>query len=304
MSPFLTVVKMIDSHCNLLSLCAMLQQEDRYYTISDFFRDLPIHDHNGQLSVDPNARRQIAQWIVKIMEACNYKKEFADITMSILDRFVDTTDGHHVLVDRGLYQLAALSALYVSVKIHCPQALSPDLVAQLSQGSFSRSDIESMERRILFALQWTVNPPTVMSFVRSYLDVIPVDRLDDETRKLILDLASLQADMAVLDSRFIPVKASRVALGSLMNAVESIFVDNAKFCKSIVELVAFSTDIDPYDLQDIRCNLYEAITDETSMESSAAQRNAFQRPVNKTMRRASFIESPRSVIEHDEPMEH
>lgn len=295
---------MIDRNSNLLTLSAMLKQEDRYYTISDFFGDLPVQTHNGQPPVNADARRQIAQWIVKIMETCNYQKEYAAITMSVLDRFVDTSDGHNALMDRGLYQLAALSALYVSVKVHCPQALSPDLVAQLSQGTFSRTDVETMERRILSALQWTVNPPTVMSFVRSYLDVIPFDYLDEKTRKIILDLVCLQAEMAVLDSRFISVKASRVALGSLLNAVESIFVDEVEFCDDITELLALSTDFKPSELQDIRCHLYEAITDETIMEAPTAQRGAFHRPINKTMRRESFIESPRSVFAHDEHMEH
>lgn len=292
---------MIDTESTLLTLRAMLQQEGTNYTISDFFRDLPIETPHGA-PVDATARQQIATWVINIMEACNYKKEYAAITMSLLDRFVDTADGHQVLLKRSDYQLAALAALYTSVKIHCPQALSPELVAKLSQGSFTRADVERMELRMLTALQWRVNPPTVMDFVRSYLHVIASDGLDEKSSQVILDLASLQAEMSVLDARFLTVKSSQIAFGSLLNAVESIFVDCIDFCEGLTEIVALSAKLNPDDLQDIRGLLYEAIMNETSIELPIAQRAAFRTPINKKTRRESFNESPRSVFEHDEIM--
>lgn len=288
---------MIDTESALLSLRAMLQQEDDTYIISDFFRDLPAQTCHGT-PVDAAARRQIAAWVVNIMDACNYKKEYAAITMNVLDRFVSTTDGRKVLLDRSEYQLAALTALYTSVKIHCPQALSPDLVAKLSQGSFTRVDIERMERRLLFALQFRVNPPTVMDFVRSYLDIVPSDGLDEESKQVILDLASLQAAMSVLDARFLTIKASHVAFASIINAIESVYTDSVDFCEGITE-ITLSTHTNAGDMRDIQSCLYEAIMDQTSIELPAAQKAVFHAPVNKKMRRESFIESPCSVVEHN-----
>ncbi|KAG7353465.1 cyclin-like protein [Nitzschia inconspicua] len=294
---------MVEIESTLLTLRAMLLQEDASYTISEFFRDLPKETSHGT-PVDATARRQIAAWVVNIMDACNYKTEYAAITMSLLDRFVHSRDGRHVLLDRSEYQLAALAALYTSVKIHCPQALSPDLVAKLSQGAFTREDVERMEQKLLFALQFRVNPPTVMDFVRSYLCMVPSESLDNQSRAVLLDLASLQAEVSVLDATFISIKASHVAFGSLMNAIESTFLDNSDFCEDIMKIISLSTQINPSEVQDIQTHLYEAIMAQTSIDLPAAKKAVFHEPVNKRMRRESFKESPRSIFEHHELVEH
>lgn len=277
---------------------AMKSQEDGCYQVPDYLADLPSKGKSGA-PVDAAARNQIAQWCINIMEAVGYEREYAAITMSFLDRFVATSEGRSVLLDRAQYQLAALTAIYTSVKIHCPSALSPELVAKLSQGQFSRQDLLAMERRMLAALKWRVNPPTTMDFIRSFLDLIPDSGLDEHTRKIVLDLATLQAETSILDYKFVTHKASHIAFSSLLNAVESVFgEDNLKYCNDMTEIIQFSSGINAGELSEMRCHLYEAIVNEDGMEIPCSQKAAFHRPVNKKMRRDSFVESPRSVYEH------
>lgn len=286
----------IDNESTILTLQAMLKQEETGYTVEDYFQRLPLETSYG-LPVDACARRQIGDWCIKIMDACSYSRDTAAVAMSCLDRFLATSDGYQVVIDRSLYQLAALTAVYMSIKIHCPKALSPDLVAMLSQGSYARLDIEAMERRMLLALRWRVNPPTVMDFLRMYLALIPPESLDAHAREVVAELAGYQADLSILEFQFATVKASHVAFASLLNAVQSIYNDELGFCESVAEIVTLTTDIDYGSLSGLRALLYEAITDQTGMEVITTGTSAKSHGLDKRMRRDSFAESPRSVYE-------
>ena len=283
-------------------LRAMLQQEESCYKIQDYFQHLPSSEDCTAEVVDADARQQIAQWCINIMGACNFTTEHAAVTMSCLDRFVSTSDGKKVLLDRFQYQLAALTALYLSVKIHCPQALPPDLVAKLAQGRHKEKDIEAMERSMLAALQWRVNPPTVMDFVRIYLDMIAANShhdFDPQTQAVVLELTGYQANLAVIQFGLVIEKASHVAVASLMNALECIYMDdNEDFCDSIYHCIScYTDDLDTNSIEEMQEQLYTAITEHTTsteLETRKKPSNGFT--IGKISQRNSFTESPRSVM--------
>jgi len=277
-------------------LRAMLKQEESCYKIQDYFKNFPTEDF---AVIDADARQQIAQWCMNIMEVCNFTKEHAAVTMSCLDRFVSTTDGSKVLLDRNQYKLASLTALYISVKVHCPQALSPDLVSKLSQGMHGVKDIEAMERRMLDAIQWRVNPPTVMDFVRIYLDMIASQSdngFDQHAQDMIIELTGYQASLSVLQFDIVIEKSSQVAVASLMNALESIYTADQDFFDSIYHFLSLYTDIDSYSIEKLQGQLYESITEHTSTKQRTRKTPSNDFTVGKRSNRNSFTESPRSVM--------
>jgi len=121
-------------------------------------------------------------------------------------------------VDGRTYQLAAMSALYLAVKLHGeqPEEDEEELLAmshsdstsslsaaaadggtkkrkkrrrlrltsfvELSRGQFGPEDIASMEERMLRVLRWRVNPPTPMMFVSYLLRLFPSSP-PDRTRR-------------------------------------------------------------------------------------------------------------------------
>ena len=115
-----------------------------------------------------------------------------------------------------------------------------------------------MERRILEALQWRVNPPTSMDFVRSFMNLIPAKFLDKESRKLILELAKYQVDVSVVHYEFCTEKSSVVAFAALLNAMESVFTDGM-LCTKFELVVGRLTTISIGPLNNLRARLYEAI---------------------------------------------
>lgn len=285
-------------------LRAMLQQEESCYQIDDYFQKIPSQSSEGLLPVDADARQQIAHWCMNFMDTCNYSKETAAVTMSCLDRFVSTSDGSEILLDRSHYQLAALTAMYFSVKIHCEQALSPDLVAKLSQGAYAKEDIEAMERRMLVAIQWRVNPPTAMDFVRIYLDMIIASKnvFDQRTQNVIMKLVGYQTNLSVLQFEIATTNASHVAVASLLNAIESIYPNDKELYETIWDLTSLSTDIDPDSLESLQRQLYKSITKQNGVKFKAKEKSTCEAPVNKRLHRNSFDESPRSVYEHNKTL--
>ena len=76
--------------------------------------------------------------------------------------------------------------------------------------------VEEMEREILKAIQWRVNPPTALAFVSKFLDLIPPHHMmNDTVRGVAMDLAKFQIEIAVTDYGLITVSPSTVALAAL-----------------------------------------------------------------------------------------
>jgi Cyclin, N-terminal domain/Cyclin, C-terminal domain len=157
------------------------------------------------------------------VDFCNFNRETVAIATSIMDRFMSTQLGQAIVVDRNQYQLVSMTSLYTAVKIHEPEVMSAELVSQLSRGAHSEKEIELMERRILQALTWQVNPPTALSFVREFLKLLPLAPVDGEDTKVaIYEMCKFQSELAIADGSLIGIAASYIAYASFMNSLESL----------------------------------------------------------------------------------
>jgi hypothetical protein len=280
------------------TLEALSRQEESFYLVDDYFQNLPRHSSGEHLPVDADARQQIAKWSIKIIEALQCSNDIAEILMSCLDRFVSTKNGETILLDRSQYQLAALTALYSSVKIHNPTALSPEFVSKLSRGEYCKYDIEAMERRMLDAIQWRVNPPTAMDFVRIYLDMSLVwNWLDLRTQDIVLELVGYQINLSISEFDISTSKASHIAIASLLNATKSIHPKETYLYESIRDVTSFTSDIDEKTLENLQRKLYEGMVQENNVKINALNETICGRTVN--MKSNSFTESPRSVYEYN-----
>jgi hypothetical protein len=287
----------IDFEPNAMTIQAMMNQEESGYVVRDYLHNLPTNTPTGQ-PVDAEARSIIAGWCVKIMTVCQYEKETAAVAISHLDRFVASQDGYGILLDRSLFQLAALASVYSAVKIREPQTLGPQLVSQLSNGERSTEEIEKMELRLLQAVQWRVNPPTAMAFVQCHLDLIPQEELDPLSRQALVDLAQYQVDMSLLNYAFVTKKASLVGLAALLNAAESICDDNS-LLTTITSLILKCTGIRSESLSTLRTQLYELISTKEGTDSLRCL-PILRKPSSGVEMFAktsgdSFSESPRTV---------
>jgi Cyclin, N-terminal domain len=222
---FPTAIKMVSDYDTLK---AMLHQERKHYHI-----DSPSVSHH--VSVDMTSRSKIRDWFEKICTFCQYKDEalLVEIAMNCLDRFILTLQGSYCCRDQCEYQLAAVSCLYLAVKVHAREALSAENMATISRGTYTVEQIEEMERRILSALHWHINPPTTSCFVREYVNILmarlQLSEQDQERLEAVLNLIQKQIRTASDDCSLMGLPSSTIALAALMNAITTLEVGKKDF---------------------------------------------------------------------------
>jgi len=241
-----------------LATIEVTRRQEENYVVSDYLCRLPASVTVEDPPVDAQCRVIMQKWCKDIAQYCGYHSEVVDIAMNCLDRFMCTTDGFSILMDRSQYQLAVMTALYTTVKIHCHEAMDPQLVSNLSQGAHTPQAVEAMEVRMLKALEWRMNPPTPLFFVSKILDLVPEHLMNDEERQAVTDLTKFQLELAMETYQFSILPASLIAIASLMNAVESVS-SNTAFVKDFEPSVCRLSNVDPTALRGIRINLYESI---------------------------------------------
>lgn len=196
-----------------------------------------------------------------MVDFCHFSRETVSIAISILDRFMATPQGHAAIINGEEFQLAAMTSLYIAVKIHEPEIMSASLISTLSRGAHTTKNVERMEQKILHAVRWRVNPPTSLSFVRQYIKLLPQEFLDEETKTTLYDVTKFQSELAVADYTFISIPQSSVAYASLMNALESMCLDNTLFgCICSILSQAADIDVRSHALAFVQVKLCEAVT--------------------------------------------
>uniref|UniRef100_A0A7S1YBZ9 Cyclin C-terminal domain-containing protein n=1 Tax=Grammatophora oceanica TaxID=210454 RepID=A0A7S1YBZ9_9STRA len=164
----------------------------------------------------------MCEWCYQVVDFCRFRRETVSIGMSYLDRYVSRPEASIVLMDRKTYQLAAMTTLYMAIKLHEPLEMETSLLADLSRGCYSEMEIAEMECKILKALQWRLQGPTPLCFVQHFLALLPTQKVHPAVATAIMDYARFQAELAVSDYTFVTVPQSHIALASILNALDGI----------------------------------------------------------------------------------
>ena len=147
-------------------------------------------------------------------------REVVSTAMSHLDRYLGVYDG---IVDKNLFQLLAMTCLYLSIKLNEYKHLlipgsksSMDTILQLSRGFFTLKEMERMEYEVLQRLRWHVHPPTAQLFVKHFLFFLSVEEHE------LHDLAQFMIELSVMDYFFVSYKPSEIAMAALLNSMERL----------------------------------------------------------------------------------
>lgn len=182
---------------------------------------------------DYECRYKMCQWFYQVVNYCQLNQGTAQLCISNLDRFLSLHP--YYLKDREDYQLAAISALYLSIKINNSVKLDMKFLGMLCRGRYKLKDIVAMERKMLHCLSWKVNPPTSIFFVDRYLSFVtnallslnaPVNMFGKDTFDIFERLVVEQAELCTMDSAIscsnYLYKASEVGFACLQNSLEVI----------------------------------------------------------------------------------
>lgn len=161
-------------------------------------------------------REKICEWSYQVVDHFDFNREIVAISLSYLDRFLATRQ-----VNKKIFQLAAMTTLYLAIKLFESRSLQMTSLIELSRGYFTVDHIATMEATILRSLSWHVHPPTTLALTRHLIQLLPIE-CDRSLRHDIMELSRFLSELSVCDYFFVTRKPSSVALATLMNAMDGM----------------------------------------------------------------------------------
>ena len=151
----------------------LLEQESRLYSTKDYLKpEFQLHlqssfdcsdnnPHNDEPSVQSSCfststfsstssginevwREKICEWSYQVIDHFDFSREVVSVSIHYLDRYLATRP-----VNKKLFQLAAMTTLYLAIKLYEPGTLSMESMIELSRGYFQVDQMVEMELSIL-----------------------------------------------------------------------------------------------------------------------------------------------------------
>lgn len=191
-------------------------------------------------------------WTRSVVRGLHLDRNAVAVAFSILDRFLAIKLKENDEISRETFQLYCMVSLYIAAKSSASiRKLRLASVVRISQGLFRDDEITEAEIEILKALQWHVNPPTVLEYCELYLDLHP-----SEASRRVLSSCEYLADLAVADEFFISRAPSVIALGVVLLATQQAgipFAESQGLLKNLKGLVRVQGDTFESVFQRLEC---------------------------------------------------
>lgn len=160
-------------------------------------------------------REEICKWIFEVVDHFDFNREIASVSLNYLDRYLSVRS-----VDMKTFQLAAMTSLFLAIKMYEHTRLKMSSYIKLSRGYFEAKDIIDMESSILWTLSWLVNPPTPLTFVRNFILLLEETNCIPTVALEVTEVARYLTELSVCDQYFSTHKPSLIGLGSVLAAFE------------------------------------------------------------------------------------
>jgi len=188
-------------------------------------------------------REKICEWTFQVIDHFDFNREVASISLNYLDRYLSTR-----MVNRKMFQLAAMTSLFLAVKLYEPTTLKMSSFVELSRGYFKTEHIGKMESSILWTLSWHVHPPTPLGFVRNYVLLLEKSGSSPAVTLEVNEVARFLTELSICDYYFTTRKPSSTGLGAVLAAFER-FDENTlplRVQRTFLKLVRSMEVIDPF----------------------------------------------------------
>jgi len=205
-------------------VAAMQRQESTIYRRSDYLStkrknknnlDLPQQDPSGV--VDGAWRQRIVEWMYGVVDHCSLRRD----TVAVATHYLDLCVERGAIESRQHFQLAAMTALQLAIKLYDSTIVQLNSLIKLGRGLFSEQDVIDMERTILKALQWQVHPPTSICFLRQFLRLLP-SAISPVARYKIAEVTRFVSEISVCLYKFVDAPSSAVTYAGMLIAMERI----------------------------------------------------------------------------------
>lgn len=196
------------------TLRVMRKQESTIYRRFDYLAtQMDISDK----VVDGSWRQRIVEWMYGVVDHCNLRRD----SVAVAAYYLDLSLINGLVVSRREFQLAAMTALQLAIKLYDSTLVKLDSMVKLGRGLFNEQDVIDMEVKMLEALNWNVHPPTPVCFLRQFLRLLP-SSVVPLTRYLIAEVTRFISEISVCLYKFVKYPPSVIAYAGMLLAIERI----------------------------------------------------------------------------------
>ncbi|KAL0803624.1 hypothetical protein Bca101_096114 [Brassica carinata] len=189
-------------------ICAYLRE------MEGRLKQRPLHDYieKVQNDITPSMRGVLVDWLVEVAEEYKLVSDTLYLTVSYVDRFLSAKPIH-----RQRLQLVGVSAMLIASRKY--EEISPPKVEDfvyITDNTFTRQDVVSMEADILLALQFELGCPTIKTFLRRFTRVAQEDF--NESLLQLEFLCCYLSELSLLDYSFVKFLPSLLAASAVFLA--------------------------------------------------------------------------------------
>mmetsp|Transcript_22898 Transcript_22898/g.41084 ORF Transcript_22898/g.41084 Transcript_22898/m.41084 type:complete len:283 (+) Transcript_22898:51-899(+) len=163
-------------------------------------------------------REKICEWCYQVVDHCNIDRDVVSIALSYFDRYLSLQTS----IGDSVFQLVAMTSLYLAVKMHSTRKISVSSISSLSKGCFRVDQILKMEICIIKSLRWHLNPPTPSMYLNVVNPLFDISVIDPQASFEITELSRYLLELSVCDAYFIDKKPSSIAYAAISVAMEGL----------------------------------------------------------------------------------
>ncbi len=164
-------------------------------------------------------RRDMASWMLDTGELYGIHPSTVEAAQSMLDRL--SSVDKDITEDFELYQISSFVCLIIACKNYESRRIfRKSKLRGLIQEFFCQEELDAMERHILYSLQWRIQPPTSIEIAYWLLELVPFEIIPDRSK--IMERVTMELKRIMVDSKFLPFRASSKALSSVLISLQDI----------------------------------------------------------------------------------
>uniref|UniRef100_A0A3P9K1H2 Cyclin D1 n=1 Tax=Oryzias latipes TaxID=8090 RepID=A0A3P9K1H2_ORYLA len=241
---------------NLLNervLRTMLKAEENYLPAPNYFKCV-------QKDIAPNMRKILATWMLEVCEEQKCEEEVFPLAMNYLDRFLSVEPTR-----KSRLQLLGATCMFLASKMKETVPLTAEKLCIYTDNSVQPGELLQMELLVLSKLKWDLASVTPHDFIEHFLSKLTIHA---STKQILRKHAQTFVALCATDVNFIASPPSMVAAGSVVAAVQGLFLKSQDASLSSQNLTNFLSQVIRSDPDCLR-SCQEQI--ESLLESSLRQ---------------------------------
>jgi hypothetical protein len=160
-----------------------------------------------QSDINFNMRSILLDWLVEVAEEYNLQTQTLFLSVAYVDRFLSK-----VPVDRSKLQLVGVTAMLLAAKYWEIYPPSIEDFVYISDNTYSRDHVVSMESSMLSVLKFGLTVPTVWDFSKRFGKIGNLDTRTEELVEYLLELF-------MQDSQFLQYRPSQISCAAIFLAL-------------------------------------------------------------------------------------